>query len=332
MAVSQPAMPDFPQKQKPFNFETDSEAQGRLYLIDPMFLRIDHTTLYRYAVPVGFVPHLLRLLPRTVPGLHLLQSKLTINPTAAVKWNLDLLGNIVGVATFPGSSDELLIKSSLLLEQYHTNPFDFLLEGRALSLPLAYEDRERSLLAPFLQISDPGAASLLGDWLKPFLDRNRDLNNQPFTLGTLTGLNAAIPTMFRYAARHTDGVLSVRELLDSGEGTCRDFANLMIQAARFLGIAARYISGYLCSSPGGVGGQSFTHAWCEFYLPGAGWRSFDPTNGILADAHHIAIAISVNAGEIPPVEGNYCGAPNLCIAHDVAISARELLPGEESIN
>jgi transglutaminase-like putative cysteine protease len=103
----------------------------------------------------------------------------------------------------------------------------------------------------------------------------------------------------------------------------------MIEAARFLGVAARYVSGYLCASPGGMDGDSYTHGWCEFYLPGAGWRSFDPTNGILADAHHVAIATSVAAGEIPPVEGTYCGEPNLCTAHDVCIEARELFPGEE---
>ena len=283
-----------------------------------MFLRIDHTTHYRYASPVGFTPHWLRFLPRTTPGLHLLKSKLTITPDAAVKWNLDLLGNIVGKATFPGMSDELFIRSTLLIEQYITNPFDFLLEDRALHIPIAYNDRELALLAPFLRGLDLSAPPLLGDWLRPFLDNNS-------TLGTLTALNSAIPGLFRYSTRLTPGIWSVGETLRQGEGTCRDFAHLM----RFLGVAARYVSGYLCASPGGMDGDSYTHGWCEFYLPGAGWRSFDPTNGILADAHHIPIATSVAAGEIPPVEGTYCGEANLCTAHDVSIEARELLPGEE---
>lgn len=297
-----------------------------------MLLRIDHTTHYRYAEPVGFTPHLLRLLPRTTPGLHLLQSELTISPEAMVKWNLDLLGNIVGKVTFPGTAEELLIKSSILIEQHLTNPFDFLLEESALHVPVRYHERESTLLAPFLRPLDASASSILGYWLKPYLERNSGASGSPSTIDTLLAINSAIRTLFRYSPRHEKGVWSVSEILTQGEGTCRDFAHLMIEAMRFLGIAARYVSGYLCSSPGGLEGESYTHAWCELYLPGAGWRGFDPTNGILADAHHIVVATSVAAGEIPPVEGTYCGAPDLCILHNGHISARELLPGEELIS
>lgn len=296
-----------------------------------MFLRIDHTTHYRYAKPVGFTPHLLRLRPRTTPGLQLLKSELTISPDAAVKWNLDLLGNIVGKATFPVMADELLIKSSILIEQHLTNPFDFLLEDRAMNIPIQYNERESTLLAAYLHPLDAGAASILGYWLKPYLERNSGISGDISTLGTLIAINSAIRTLFRYSPRHEHGVWNVNEILTHGEGTCRDFAHLMIEAMRFLGIAARYVSGYLCSSPGGLEGESYTHAWCEIYLPGAGWRGFDPTNGILADAHHIAVAASITAGDIPPVEGTYCGEPDLCLIHDGHITARELLAGEELI-
>jgi transglutaminase-like putative cysteine protease len=294
-----------------------------------MFLRIDHTTHYRYAKPVEFTPHLLRLRPRTTPGLHLLKSELTISPEVSVKWNLDLLGNIVGRATFPEKADELLIKSSILLEQNLTNPFDFILENRAMNIPIQYTERESTLLAAFLHPLDASAGTILGYWLKPYLVRNSGASSEPATLGTLLSINSAIRTLFRYSPRHEYGVWNVSEIVTYGEGTCRDFAHLMIEAMRFLGIAARYVSGYLCSSPGGLEGESYTHAWCEIYLPGAGWRGFDPTNGILADAHHIAVAASMAAGDIPPVEGSYCGEPDLCIVHDGQISARELLQGEE---
>jgi transglutaminase-like putative cysteine protease len=297
-----------------------------------MFLRIDHTTHYRYAKPVGLTPHLLRLRPRTTPGLHLLKSELSVSPEASVKWNIDLLGNIVGRATFPEETDELLIKSSILLEQNLTNPFDFLLENRAMSIPIQYDERESTLLAAFLRPLDASAASILGYWLKPYLERNSGTSGSPSTIDTLLAINSAIHTLFRYSPRHEQGIWSVSEILTQGEGTCRDFAHLMIEAMRFLGIAARYVSGYLCSSPGGLDGESYTHAWCELYLPGAGWRGFDPTNGILADAHHIVVASSIAAGDIPPVEGSYCGAPDLCILHNGHISARELLPGEELLS
>ncbi len=300
-----------------------------------MFLRIDHTTQYRYASAVEFTPHLLRFLPRTTPGLHLLSSTLTISPEALVKWNLDLLGSIVGKATFPEKAKELLIQSSILMEQQLINPFDFLLEERATHLPILYPERERSLLTPFLQspktnTSEAKQSAILKGWLNSLLDCHVTSPHGAFSLETLTALNASIPTLFRYTQRHAEGLLSIEELFTKGEGTCRDFAHLMMEAARSLGIAARYISGYLCSSSEGREGESYTHGWCELFLPGAGWRGFDPANGILADAHHIAVAASVTAGEIPPVEGSYCGIPNLCIAHDATITARELLPGEES--
>lgn len=295
-----------------------------------MFLQVDHTTHYRYTVPVGLTPHLLRLIPRTTPGLQLLRSDLTISPHASVKWNLDELGNIVGKAHFPEDSDELVIKSSLIMKQKLTNPFDFLLEDRALYLPIRYNERESNLLAPFLSAQDSNAAADLASWLTPFRERTTKVSGTS-TLEMLLALNESIRTLFRYTPRHTDGIWSLQDIIKQGEGTCRDFAHLMIEAARFLGVAARYVSGYLCSSPSGEQGDSFTHGWCEVYLPGAGWRGLDPTNGILADAHHIGVAVSRNAGEIPPVEGSYCGAPDLCIAHDGIISARELLPGEEPV-
>jgi transglutaminase-like putative cysteine protease len=160
--------------------------------------------------------------------------------------------------------------------------------------------------------------------LRPFLN---GVSAKPSTLDFLTSLNRAIPALFRYAERHEEGVRTAEETITMREGTCRDFAHLLMEAGRQKGIAARYVSGYLCSSPG-AGGESHTHGWCELYLPGAGWRGFDPTNGILAGPHHVAVATSATAGEIPPVEGSYCGKPGLCVAHEVSVSARELLPGE----
>ena len=101
-----------------------------------------------------------------------------------------------------------------------------------------------------------------------------------------------------------------------------------MEAARSLGIAARYVSGYLCASAGSAAVESHTHGWCELYLPGAGWLGFDPTNGILTGAHHVPVATATMAGEIPPVEGAYLGAAGECLRHDVSITATELHPWE----
>jgi len=160
---------------------------------------------------------------------------------------------------------------------------------------------------------------------EPFL---RGVSAKDSTLDFLTAFTRAIPALFRYSLRHEPGVQTAEETITRREGTCRDFAHLFIESVRSAGLAARYVSGYLCSSPGSAG-ENHTHGWCEVYLPGAGWRGFDPTNGILAGAHHVAVATSLTAGDIPPVEGSYCGEDGLLDAHEVTISARELLPGEE---
>jgi transglutaminase-like putative cysteine protease len=222
-------------------------------------------------------------------------------------------------------TERLLIRSSLKIEQKMRDPFNFLLEERSLTLPICYDSQEVDLIAPFVNHRETDSAEQIQDFLRPFLN---GVSARPSTLGVLTAINRAIPALFRYQPRHEEGVRMAWETMVMREGTCRDFAHLFMEAVRSLGIAARYVSGYLCSPPGVVG-ESHTHGWCEFYLPGAGWRGFDPTNGILAGPHHIAVATSVAAGEIPPVEGTYCGKSGLCVAHEVSISARELLPGEE---
>ena len=291
----------------------------------PMHLRIDHTTEYHYRIPVELTPHLLRLHPRGAPGLRLLSSELRIHPgDAMVRWSLDAEGNVLGKATFLEKTDFLRIESSLLIEQTITNPFDFLVETRAMKLPISYDEREREFLAPFLMSRDAGSAREIAQMLSPFL---KGISAKDSTLEFLTAFNRSILALFRYVTRHEPGVRTAEETITLREGTCRDFAHLFIESMRAAGIAARYVSGYLCSSPG-IPSENHTHGWCEVYLPGAGWRGFDPTNGIMADAHHVAVATSVVAGDIPPIEGSYCGEEGLLFLHHADISARELLPHE----
>lgn len=291
-----------------------------------MLLRIDHITEYRYRRTVGLTPHRLRLHPRGVPGLRILRSELRVHPGEhTLRWSLDAEGNVIGSATFPSETDLLRIESTLLLEQRITNPFDFLLESRALHLPLSYDERERQFLAPFLQPTDHVSAGEVRLLLEPFL---KGVSAKDSSLDFLIAFNRAIPALFRYSLRHEPGVQTAEETITLREGTCRDFAHLFLESVRTAGLAARYVSGYLCSSPGSPG-ENHTHGWCEVYLPGAGWRGFDPTNGVLAGPHHVAVATSLAAGDIPPVDGSYCGENDLLEAHEVSISARELLPGEE---
>jgi len=292
-----------------------------------MFLRIEHSTSYRYSKPVEFTPHTLRLMPRGSPGLHLVNSSVTISPQATVRWRLDAEENIIGTATITGKSDQLLIESSMVLEQHFTNPFDFVLAERSLQLPVTYTGKEISHLAPYLGVAERRLFSLK-EWLDPFIENTKEASTGfPTTLGLLLEINRTIAQQFQYSERHEYGVQSPSETLRSGEGTCRDFACLLMEVARSLGIAARYVSGYLCAAVGAAS-ESHTHGWCELYLPGAGWLGFDPTNGILTDAHHVPVATDVTAGEIPPVEGAYLGAAGECVRHAVSISASELHPWE----
>lgn len=293
-----------------------------------MFLRIEHSTSYQYSKPVEFTPHTLRLMPKGSPGLHLVKSSVTVSPQSTIRWRLNAEENIIGTATITGKSDHLLIESIMVLEQRFTNPFDFVLEDRSLQLPMTYSAREIALLAPYLGVAET-RVFFLKEWLDPFIRNPQETSvGDPTTLGLLLAINRAISTQFRYTQRHEYGVQSPSETLRSGAGTCRDFACLLMEAARSLGIAARYVSGYLCASAGASAAESHTHGWCELYLPGAGWLGFDPTNGILTGAHHVPVATAAMAGEIPPVEGAYLGAAGECLRHDVSIKATELHPWE----
>ena len=293
-----------------------------------MFLRIEHSTSYQYSKPVEFTPHTLRLMPKGSPGLHLLKSCITVSPQATVRWRLDAEENIIGTATITGKSDQLLIESFIILEQRFTNPFDFVLDERSLQLPVTYTTREISTLASYLGVAGSPLFLLL-EWLEPFIKNTQEASvGSPATLGLLLDINRAISTQFRYNQRHEYGVQSPSETLRTGGGTCRDFACLLMEAARSLGIAARYVTGYLCASAGSAAVESHTHGWCELYLPGAGWLGFDPTNGILTDAHHVPVATAVTPGEIAPVEGAYLGAAGECLRHDVSITAAEIQPWE----
>lgn len=289
-----------------------------------MLLRIEHTTRYLYTRPVEFTPHRLRLLPRPLPRLGILAASISVNPESHIRWGRDAEDNPVGSAFITGLASELLIESRLLLERPPFNPFDFLLEERALRLPVALTSAEISSLAPYLGVADPRDFRMR-EWLASFLSGE----GEGSTLSLLIRLNGTIGSGFRHVPRHAHGVRPPAETITLGEGTCRDFALLMIESARSLGIPARYVSGYLCGSPDGGAGESHTHGWCELYLPGAGWVGFDPANGILAGSHHIPVAVSAKAGEIPPVEGAFLGNASDFLRQEAVITARELSPGEE---
>jgi len=288
-----------------------------------MLLNIEHSTLYRYRRPVRFGPH--RLMIRAIEGhdVQIRQSGLTVEPPGQVRWLRDVYDNSVAVVDQLEPAPQLSIRSTLLVEQYNTNPFDFVLEPQALELPFNYRPEECADAQAFLERGHPADDDALRHWVRPFLGTN----GRARTLEFLTALNRSVPLFFQYARREEPGVQSPGETLQRRTGSCRDFALLFMEAARMLGLAARYVSGYLCrSDEAGTIAQASdaTHAWTELYLPGAGWRGFDPTCGMLAADSHVRVAVARWPAQAVPVTGTFDGTADDYAGMVVTVDARRI--------
>ena len=262
--------------------------------------RIRHYTTYSYDAEVWLDAHALRLRPRESHELRIEASWLHISPTATLHWHRDAENNSVAIARFSAPATCLRIESEVLIQQYHQDPLDFLVDPGALFFPFQYGAEEQLLLAPYRQPVDHGQD--LDLWVARLYTPGERLE----TCALLQRICACIQATFRYGRREEPGVQSPVHTLRSGSGSCRDFATLFLAAARLLGLAARFVSGYLHDPLSPEAGGS-THAWAEVYLPGAGWTGFDPTTGRLAGPDHIAVAISHRPDGVPPVAGSFRG-------------------------
>lgn len=207
----------------------------------------------------------------------------------------------MALVSFTEASDRLRIASNVVIQHYEDNPFDFLVDDYAVSHPFAYAEEERVELAPFLQAVYPADREAVRGWLDGSgLPRPRET----FTL--LDQMNRRIAGQFYYLMREEPGVQPPALTLSRNSGSCRDFAALYMEACRCLGLASRFVSGYLFTSDFDTGMAS-THAWAEVYLPGAGWKGFDPTSGEVAGNRHIATAVARHPEAVPPVAGSFIG-------------------------
>jgi len=223
---------------------------------------------------------------------------------------------------FSEPTAEMRILSRLVVEQYNTNPFDFVLEPWAVDLPFPYDPAEAEDVAPYTQLQFPQDTPAVQNWLRPFLN----LEGRAKTLEFLTSLNKSFPLFFQYIRREEPGVQSPGDTLRRRSGSCRDFALLLMEAARHLGLAARFVSGYLCRS-GEMpldAAHHATHAWAEVYLPGAGWKGFDPTCGILAADHHVRVAVARQPNQASPVIGTFVGRQEDYLGLAVTVDAHVL--------
>ncbi len=267
---------------------------------------LNHLTHYRYDRPVGLSPQIVRLRPAPHCRTRILSYSLRVAPADHfINWQQDPEANFLARLVFPDETRELRIEVDLVAEMSVYNPFDFFLAPYAEKAPFKYESTERRELAPYLvrlPVSPLVAAYLAGVSTEPRR-----------TIDFLVDLNRRVAGDIRYLIRLEPGVQSPEETLEKRSGSCRDSAALLVQLLRHLGLAARFVSGYLIQlvpdvksldGPSGPS-QDFTdlHAWCEVYLPGAGWIGLDPTSGLLAGEGHIPLACTPEPSGAAPVVG-----------------------------
>ncbi|TVR12084.1 MAG: transglutaminase family protein [Salinarimonadaceae bacterium] len=284
-------------------------------------LRIVHRTLYTYDAPVAFGEHRLLIRPRDGHDMRILDSVLTVSPRADVHWAFDTFGNSVALLSFHDEADELLIESELLLRRYGLDEPLPRLERYAGAFPAQYEPDERIDLGPYLDLEHPQDLDVVDAWLATMLPRP-----EGGSLQVLRTLGSAVHEAFRYARREAKGVQTPAETIRLGSGTCRDFALLFMEAARRLGFAARFVTGYLHDEASGndsgedMTGGGATHAWADVFVPGAGWVEFDPTNRIIASRNLVRVATTRTPSQALPLSGTFANQGGMLLGLQVAVS------------
>ena len=273
-------------------------------------LTVRHITTYRYRRPVAFGEHQMMFRPRDSYDQRLIDSGLIITPEpVSLDWMHDVFGNCVARAKFKGLATELRFESTIRVEHYPSNAPNFQTARAAKSYPFLYDPDELADLEPSITRRYPDVNGEVERWALRFLSAGKSTP----TGKLLMTMTCAIKESFVYMRRSESGTQTPAATLLSGRGTCRDFALLMIEAVRSLGFAARFVSGYIYvpsrDGPNYVGGGS-THAWCQVYLPGAGWVEFDPTNGIIGNHDLIRVAVARDPQQAIPLSGCYIGLPD----------------------
>jgi transglutaminase-like putative cysteine protease len=290
-------------------------------------LRVSHLTRYQYDHEVGFSPHILYLRPRETAQLRILRHHLSVQPDARLSHVRDPHDNNFSWAHFWERSDCLNIRSEFEVESTLTNPFDFILKSYAIAFPFTYEPVFDFALGPYLAPPFDDTQARLRAWLdEAFPASHRPTETVPF----LTALNSLLFQTLRYTRREERGIQPSTLTLDLGGGACRDYAVLFVELLRTLGLAARFVSGYMSAPPDDdhrtVGAM---HAWAEVYLPGGGWRGLDPTHGIWCDENFIPIAHAAQAESVNPIQGSiFSNTPVTSKLRSDVVVERLVLPAD----
>jgi transglutaminase-like putative cysteine protease len=275
-------------------------------------IRITHKTEYHYRTPVTFGPHQALLRPREGHDVHIKSSVLTIEPRAEVRWLRDIYGNSIAILTFSESSRKLSLFSEVEVDHYDDNPLNCVVAPNARSYPFQYAPTEQVELIPYRLPSYPYDGPGLQSWLSDLAGPGKVID----TFELLTRLNTRIYESFKYSRREEAGVQLPCQTIALGTGSCRDYAVLMMEAARHLGFGARFVTGYIMM---GEGQHGATQGWTEIYIPGAGWRGFDPTNNKLAGFEHVSVAVAREPEKASPLSGTWEGSPGAFDRMEVSV-------------
>lgn len=292
-------------------------------------LSIRHVTRYRYRNPVKLGEHRMMFRPRESYDQRILSSELKITPEPVrLRTIHDVFGNCVHIAQFDSTSSELLFESRVVLDHTPLPAFADL-DGKAEtykgSMPFAYGADDMADLHMSMMRRHPDPEGKIDAWAGQFVEAG-----ETSLQSLLTRMTSTIRTTFKYNVRFEKGAQTPLETLALGTGSCRDYAVFMIDAVRSLGLAARFISGYIYTPrrPGAPprtdGGH--THAWVHVYLPACGWVEFDPTNGIVGNSDLVRVAVARDPSQAIPLHGTWTGKPADYLGMDVDVNVSEQLP------
>jgi hypothetical protein len=292
-------------------------------------LIIRHVTTYRYRQPVTFGEHRIMLRPRDSHDQRVIEASLEISPEpTSLRFIQDAFGNHVGIVRFSASSKELRFESTVCLERSPLDAADLEMQDAAGTFPVDYSADEMPDLANCIERHHPDPENEVGRWAHQFLAPSGSIGAFELLTRLLQGINRG----FLYRRREAKGIQPPVETLQLGHGSCRDFAMLMIEAARSLGFAARFASGYLGvpldepNDPTSGSARGSTHAWAQIYLPCIGWIDFDPTSGRIGNIDLVSVAVVRDPQHAIPLHGTFIGSPSDHLGIEVQVSVTSGMP------
>lgn len=292
-------------------------------------LKVRHVTSYAYKRPVAFGEHRIMFRPRDSYDQRLLAADLRIVPEPSeVYWIHDVFGNSVAVANFASKAEKLEFETNIVLDHTPQLTPHFRADKSARHWPFSYDDETLPDLAPSMVRQYPDDGGATETWARRFVSGGGEAK----TAKLLETMTYSIKQDFKYVRRTNPGTQTPAMTLDSLSGTCRDFALLMMEGARCLGLAARFVTGYIyvpSRDKSELLGGGATHAWAQIFLPGAGWVEFDPTNGIIGNKDLIRVGVTRDPRQAIPLWGTHTGGRNDSLGMTVQVNVTSAGAEEE---